>query len=1091
MLHLDNKLKLLLGKDYEFNCGLMPPALNVLYNPLKDPSYADTKRPFHPIVYCIMYAIKKSLTCDERTFSIFYKYPIEYKLFNFRENINLVCIQQELDLEINIYEEHKTFMYKHFVLAHSIKSEVVKHRINLVTQNLQWAWFHQPSKLDSFLKRFCCTKCHKWCAPKYGEDFAGLHYNTCISCPLCGRFKQHGKCPCKKNGKDRMYIDNYPLPHGEIRRAICIPPYQIDYTRNVSFADLETLVLYGNNGKQEAYAGGLKVSGDNKVTMWVQEGAIKPFVDALYELEGYLYFFNCSKFDLFLILEYLVQTKRRVLWGQSIFTNKRILRLTIENNYGKKLVIKDFMRFCVGSLKANGEALKLEVTKGELAHHEITSYDIVKEREGMIRAYLERDVELLSQLYMKKAESYAQKGLVLNDYETLPQIVFADWTLSLGPGLLYRLPIKKGNDLIESNIREAYFGGKCINVEPCYQSSKWPMIHNIGRTIAFLESKQRTSNVDDWIANEYKKLNDIYCSFDLDNPHNMENDSLCHIDACSLYPHSMYANKFPCGKLKDIVYAGSLDEWNETISDEWIRDLSLEAEVINSGNFRMEKDERILPNDERPRDDKLVWYDQEDMIIMKWKYRIVRVEMICPKDLLVAFVMTRKDKKLCHTLCDEDKTKSWYVGAVIIEALRLGYTIKKIYAYYEWEKAEYLFRDFVSDNFHLKSYAKDINIRDTAKRNLVALYGKHAQLNIQEQVHMMGGMNVHDIDTLKVKSEDMDYIVCDKTGVKLVACYKTKKEHQYTAYSCQLSIFTVAFAQIHMSRILSCFDGYKSRAVIEGDTDSLVLHYSSINQLKRENLELSNLVFGKCLGQMKDEMERHVLLCQTNIAPKNKKQVFLTPPILPNIHTDGKRYDMGEDETNPTPLVRIRTMIKSKGITHFRQPFNEFYDWRVNDEKRAKAFRIRKHLNGSLCYNQHYQPSPTLPNDSVMLGVDECLYICTFKTDSKYIPTLEQVPQCDRDTERVVSRLTDYEYFGVLMGWFDVMVLFGSMFRNLVDARSMQDFGVFLDYSKRSLTTVDWWGTDPETNIGLNREFTKDDPFPFGVSRPLGSRIHE
>jgi len=132
--------------------------------------------------------------------------------------------------------------------------------------------------------------------------------------------------------------------------------------------------------------------------------------------------------------------------------------------------------------------------------------------------------------------------------------------------------------------------------------------------------------------------------------------------------------------------------------------------------------------------------EQEEM----WEQRLIQVDVTCPSNLLIAFLMSRN--KEGNNIQDlKPKIKKWYTGVELLEAVRLGYKITKIHAYYQWEYYEEIFTSFIEKAWDRKVNSK----KDTApyliaKTIMNALSGKFGQKSMDAVMHLIIGSDFNE-----------------------------------------------------------------------------------------------------------------------------------------------------------------------------------------------------------------------------------------------------------------------------------------------------------------------------------------------------------
>lgn len=182
-----------------------------------------------------------------------------------------------------------------------------------------------------------------------------------------------------------------------------------------------------------------------------------------------------------------------------------------------------------------------------------------------------------------------------------------------------------------------------------------------------------------------------------------------------------------------------------------------------------------------------------------------------------------------------------------MEAVKVGYTITKVHAYYEFQYYESLFKKFVESAYNRRLQNPGNNaINITAKLMLNGYTGKNGQIGVRHMVRLLIGddaMNSHNSEkTTTIWNSRMD----DRLGAFITEDVNL----EYTPYALFISVWILSWSRVIMSRFTRKIDGYRNQenVPVYGDTDSLYIPVQAL-----EGLDLSKEV-GKQLGQMKDEL---------------------------------------------------------------------------------------------------------------------------------------------------------------------------------------------------------------------------------------------
>jgi hypothetical protein len=357
-------------------------------------------------------------------------------------------------------------------------------------------------------------------------------------------------------------------------------------------------------------------------------------------------------------------------------------------------------------------------------------------------------------------------------------------------------------------------------------------------------------------------------TFDAENQtaiFNNVTDYLIYLDVVSLYPF-VSKQKFPVGKPK----------WRT--GEEWII-------------------EKILQRKD------LQWSDEEVSLIRR---SFVEVDVTCPRWISIPFLFARDEEgQLVQDL--RDKIKQVYDGETLIEALILGYRVRKVHAwllYPEWEVIldRYMTHSFENKAKHKKSEA-EYYIYKGMMNNCT---GKFSQQVIDSEQYLF-----HD-DTFLQQFTDCDKVekvkkiewMKDDKDDHLGFYVEVEKEGDYSK-PIHIGVCILSKSRILMSEYTRKMQGYGSAQDARmvdcpyyGDTDSLIIHVDTYNDYKL------NGTFGNEWGQLKDELGSHC------------KIVALYCP-------SPKTYAMEYWSLRPDGTIKVSWYIRAKGIPKGRDGCTE------------------------------------------------------------------------------------------------------------------------------------------------------------------------
>jgi len=270
----------------------------------------------------------------------------------------------------------------------------------------------------------------------------------------------------------------------------------------------------------------------------------------------------------------------------------------------------------------------------------------------------------------------------------------------------------------------------------------------------------------------------------------------------------------------------------------------------------------------------------ENFIDIKNYFGFVDCDIVCPKDLYFP-VLARKGDKLLFDL--EDKRGVWATNE-LQKAVEKGYTIKKIYKVFHFEKTSTdLFKPYVAKFLKIKQEASglpkwcktpqdtekyildykvrqgiqlDINkikyntgMRAIAKLCLNSLWGKFGQRSNMPQTEIINDKSrYYEIMFNDEKFCNQNFYAIDDERLEMT--FKNTEDNIQTNFNTNLAIasFTTSSARLRLYEGLDLLD----RQVLYHDTDSLVYVYDNN---KPEGVGNEKLPLGDLLGDWTDELD--------------------------------------------------------------------------------------------------------------------------------------------------------------------------------------------------------------------------------------------
>lgn len=839
---------------------------------------------------------------------------------------------------------------------------------------------------DKILTLTFCAICSRWRKANNLKDFKKDHIKKCRRC-ACGTVYKDGEphdLVCVKKRK----ADKTPKLESKVFKAEKSSE-ESNLLNHIHHADFECH-REGVNQKFIVNTAVLKKATDEKPAARCGQDALSWFMNQVLEMEGILWFFNGGKFDLYFVLEYcldnhiLIDKTNTLICSNQVFTLGLVTYPPYKKNHKIKtgsLIFKDLAKFCPGSLHFNCENLGIDSSesKGSFDHNKIKTWEDVKKNEKELVEYAILDVVAQSRVYEETAKGF-WKDYKLNmaKFVSLAQISYAASTTFMSNGLLFKVPkISHGREnKWEEKLRQAYRGGRIVATVPYWKSDKTDEIQSLIQK-------------DEFNENDFKNINDY----------------LIYYDKVSLYPSVMYAQEYPCGKMTH--------HKNVSFVDECINQIYAEAEEMKKATSELVKDDHI-----KGKEVKKYVCKVKSNFKFKWKHTVICIDIDPPtEEHYIAFLMDR-DKNGSNIQNLKPKRKYWTTGVELIEAIILGYKLINIYEYFEWAKVGNLFKEFISKAIQNKAEAKKGTAGYLLPKNVMnANSGKWAQRAMKKSYKLY---TFDELQTEIEKPSKDTSMLYDETGRVIGALTVVDNVVTTSPYPLQISIFILAYSRELMSQFIRKCNGFinPKHTPIYGDTDSLIMHCLAI-------AGLDPVEFGTSLGQMKDELEGGKIIACIVLAPKTYmiKWVQLDRqhgPLLPNQESLPKK-----------PNLYIKFV--SKGIPHFRDPYNPFDDYTVNENTKNEVLKIIQFQKERVNTKTKYH--------SVKLG--EYYFYKTYQDKEKPF--------------EVKSRLSWQDMEDILHDRANILSLYGGMQRCLTKFETIHDIGINMDYNKRNIVSESWW----------------------------------
>jgi hypothetical protein len=358
-------------------------------------------------------------------------------------------------------------------------------------------------------------------------------------------------------------------------------------------------------------------------------------------------------------------------------------------------------------------------------------------------------------------------GLSIYNYMSSPALSY-EYMISNSPSDIEYVVNKD----VDHFIRESIQGGRTFPQKPRFNSKHYELLKGFEQ-----------------MTEEEKKT--VYNQID---------DYLTDMDACSLYPSSMYLNEYPIGK------------------PYWVNDLDKLNNELMNGIYN--------------------------------KHSIIEFESTFPNKQIITPLLSSKAETLKYTLEDQKYIKT---SVDIMEAIKYNkMKITKIYRALEWKDSEYIFRGTIKKLFDGRLQAK-IEGNDALQFGLKTVmnsgYGKMSERIKEDKAMFINDLNKFDQWLMEDKIKEFDI----SNNFDQVFIRKELRNYEIKINKpAHLGAFILAYSKKIMNEAIDKMGGFRDwkDAFYYTDTDSVHIH---INQLKylQENTDL----IGENMGQLHDDVD--------------------------------------------------------------------------------------------------------------------------------------------------------------------------------------------------------------------------------------------
>lgn len=800
--------------------------------------------------------------------------PATQKTISLAAKINITCFYEHID-EGNTHSIRDAH-WPTYEIPHLVEVENLRILCHCEGSDV----FGFPMWHASVVKGFgtiknkkLCKKCKDWFSAN------SPHFSHCALCDKCGKhFSTKGNHYISCAGK--------MIASKKTREDGVLSPSTISHElwqlwKNVWFADFEC--FQNKNGTHIPYLVVLKEisqkpSEKRTFTFWGKT-CLKEFItfitDTKNKVIGYLYCHNGSGYDFNLILAGLLQfTDKAAGKGLNVLMRGNKI-LTCQISKKPWLALRDSYLLIPAGLGKICKDLKLDadLSKTSFDHSKIFSFSTAETHKAEAIKYCTQDVEVLERIFKLFSRAmWDIAPVLLQTSMSLASHALEMWKiLEKGP-VLNSLALP---DLSTYAIlREMYHGGRVLATVPKYDSGMYDFVTE--------EDAEGNFTFFDEDGNTLMDFSEIKENFEQFKKDLNLKEALKQVDVVSLYPHVMYEKEFPTGAFIP----------KKALSPEYgLKEAEEISCTIKSGKWAiLEFDDQII-RAENP------GYCSLKAEMFRYCYE---VQMECPQNAIVAFLMRKEEGNPVQNLAPLDHY--WVTGVELFEALKIGYTLKRVYAKFGWANLHHVFKKYIGVLFKIKEENKADKssvMYQVAKLLMNALSGKFGQKIVSRVTTLLSEMP-DDPDTqfenlVNIESQVIEAL--DENGKKEEIGYlftgEKTEEKMDTSLPTQLSVFILAHSRRKMSKMLRFTGGYfdPKKTLMYTDTDSMVVTESTFADLVK-----GRFIGGK-LGQLEDEFPKELIISGRFLAPKTYCLMMLKQ--LPN-----------------SPKAAIAYKVRCKGIPH-------------------------------------------------------------------------------------------------------------------------------------------------------------------------------
>lgn len=722
--------------------------------------------------------------------------------------------------------------------------KLLAYRNNPKTTAIPLSWHVMViSDTTAVLKRVKCAVCKDFFLEK------SIHFENCVRCPDCH------KC-YSKQGQHYLSCKQVPFktkqPGSGANRGLRIKAAKSEewqLTKNIWFCDFESFPA--KDGTHIPYLICLKeIDNASSMKSFYGKTCLREFANFIMRgktVAGYLFCHNGSGYDFNLILLALLENGWIPKEGLQILSRgTKILTAQIKTT-PVSLTLRDSYLYLPSSLARLCKDFKIpqSFSKAAFDHSKIKSFkDFGKHMKECID-YCKLDVLALEEIYKKFAAGlWKVTPVLLPQNMSLASHAFEMWKHMENAAVIRSIELP---DLATYKLlRQMYHGGRTLCTVKKYDSHVLELIAEMNEDGESLFYDGEALSYDTW--------GNICYTFD--NTPADKCSELKLVDVVSLYPFCMFKFQYPVGKF--VGTRDVLQNDQEKIADHM-------SNTINGGKWYAIAEEDLFEGIKVENSE----YSSLKSAMFKSCYQ---VDMDCPQDIFVAFVMRKEDDAPVQNL--KKLRNFWITGVELFEAIKIGYKLLRVKKIMSWERSAPIFKKYIETLFKIKEEHKadKSNVMYiVAKLLMNALSGKFGQKIVSKVVTLLNDLP-EDPDSLFKDLKNIEEQVVEhknqETGetepVGYVFTGEKSEDDLKTNLPTQLSVFILAYARRVMSKMLRKVNGYKDEkhTLLYTDTDSMVVRKETYELLKKHGF------IGHALGQLEDEFPDARIFAGRFLAPK-------------------------------------------------------------------------------------------------------------------------------------------------------------------------------------------------------------------------------